>query len=142
MKIPIKANYAFRILMDIGINAEREITTIEYIANRQNISEKYIEYLIMILKNAGFVTINENNEYRLYMKPEEIKIGDILELMEDDYKFIEVISREKYQGEYDRIIKYQLWDEIARAVKNIIEGKTLKDMTDNYNEIYSGIFYI
>ena len=142
MKMSIKANYVLRILMDIALNQGKEITRYDYIATRQNISEKYAEYLLTGLKEVKIVSEGENGEIKLLKSAGAITLEEILELTEEEYRLIDISYKEKYPIDFDRIIKMQLWDEITKAVKRSIEKKTLKDLTDIYSSIYANNFYI
>ena len=55
MKISTKGRYALRLMVDLAMNNNGEMVRIKEIAERQNISEKYLEQIISVLKKAGFV---------------------------------------------------------------------------------------
>lgn len=56
MKISTKGRYALRMMIDLALQGPDEYVSIKSIAQRQNISEKYLEQIITILNKAGFVT--------------------------------------------------------------------------------------
>ena len=55
MKISTKGRYALRLMLDLAMHADEGCISIKTIANRQGISEKYLEQIIKPLAAAGFV---------------------------------------------------------------------------------------
>lgn len=55
MKISTKGRYAVRLLLDIAMNDEVEPVRLKDVAERQDISMKYLEQIISTLVRAGFV---------------------------------------------------------------------------------------
>ena len=55
MKISTKGRYALRLMIDLAINGENGLSSTKEIAERQNISRKYLEQIMTILNRAGFV---------------------------------------------------------------------------------------
>ena len=58
MKISTKGRYAVRLLLDIAMNDEVEPVRLKDVAERQDISMKYLEQIISTLVRAGFVTVS------------------------------------------------------------------------------------
>ena len=55
MKISTKGRYALRLMIDIAQNSSPKPVSIKEAARRQEISDKYLEQIISILNNAGYV---------------------------------------------------------------------------------------
>ena len=55
MKISTKGRYALRLMIDLAKNENGEPIRIKDVAERQEISDKYLEQIISILNKAGFV---------------------------------------------------------------------------------------
>ncbi|MFR7657954.1 MAG: RrF2 family transcriptional regulator, partial [Coprococcus sp.] len=55
MKISTKGRYALRLMLDLAVYNTGEPISLKDVAKRQNISEKYMEQIISVLNNAGFV---------------------------------------------------------------------------------------
>ena len=82
MKISTKGRYALRLMLDLAINDTGEAIKIKKIAERQEISEKYLEQIITILNRAGYVKSMRGAQggYRLAKAPEAYTVGMILRL--------------------------------------------------------------
>ena len=81
MKISTKGRYAVRLLLDIAMNDEVEPVRLKDVAERQDISMKYLEQIISTLVRAGFVKSIRGPQggYRLSKTPKEYTIGMILD---------------------------------------------------------------
>ena len=62
MKLSTKGRYGLRAMVDLAVYSEKESVSISCIAQRENISESYLEQLAGKLKKAGL--IKEHERYR------------------------------------------------------------------------------
>ena len=53
MKISTKGRYALRVMLDLAVNNTGEYIKVKNIAERQDLSEKYLEQIISVLTKAG-----------------------------------------------------------------------------------------
>lgn len=84
MKISTRGRYALRLMIDIGMNDNDNPVRIKDIAQRQEISEKYLEQIVSVLNKAGYVRSSRGPQggYRLARAPKDYTVGDILTLIE------------------------------------------------------------
>jgi Rrf2 family protein len=80
MMISTKGRYGLRAMVDLGVYSEKEPVSISSIAERQQISDSYLEQLFGKLKKAGLVLSIRGAQggYQLARKPEEISVGDVV----------------------------------------------------------------
>ena len=74
MKLSTKGRYGLRALLDLAVHQGNGTVSIQSIAERQNISERYLEQLIAKLKKAGLVSSirGAGGGYRLAKDAEDI----------------------------------------------------------------------
>ena len=87
MRLSTRSRYSVRALLDIICNGgEKEPVSLRRIAIRQEVSEKYLEQLFIILRKAGIVKASRGVKggYVLTRPSEEIYLGEILRLTELD----------------------------------------------------------
>ena len=67
MKLSTKGRYGLRAMVDLAVYSEKESVSISCIAQRENISESYLEQLAGKLKKAGLIksTRGAQGGYRL-----------------------------------------------------------------------------
>ena len=84
MKISTKGRYALRLLLDLAEHKNDGYIALKDIANRQNVSKKYLEQIIPILNRSDILSANRGYQggYKLAKEPNQYKIGDILKLTE------------------------------------------------------------
>ena len=84
MKLSTKGRYGLRAMIDLARYSEKEPVSIGSVAARQEISERYLEQLVALLKKAGLVKSirGASGGYVLAKAPEEISVGDILRALE------------------------------------------------------------
>lgn len=82
--ITTKGRYALRVMADIAENGNGRYLPLKDIAERQDISKKYLEIIVKELVTAGFLAgvSGKGGGYKLTRKTEEYTIGEILETME------------------------------------------------------------
>ena len=92
MKISTKGRYALRIMLDLALMDSGKPVRVKEIAERQEISEKYMEQIISFLNKAGFVRSMRGPQggYFLTRKPEEYTVGMILRLTEGSMAPVEI----------------------------------------------------
>ena len=78
MKISTKGRYALRLMLDLAINHTGSYIPLKTVAQRQNISDKYLEQIIHQLSKAGFVQSARGAQggYRLAHTPDEYTVGE------------------------------------------------------------------
>ena len=146
--ISTKGRYALRVMIDLAIHSCDGYVTLREIAERQEISMKYLEQIISLMNKAGFLHSLRGNAggYRLSRAPEEYTAGDILRASEGSIAPIECLregnpgcgrsivcpTRKFWQGYFDVINSYvdsrtlaDLVDEAIAAQKQVEEGQAL-----------------
>ena len=86
MMISTRGRYALRVLIDLAENQRDGFVTLKEVAERQEISEKYLESIVKELVKNEIVSgvRGKGGGYRLRRPPEQINIGEILNYMERD----------------------------------------------------------
>ena len=84
MKLSTKGRYGLRAILDLAVYQDAGAVSIQSIADRQNISESYLEQLLAKLKKAGLVvsTRGASGGYRLAKDAGQISVGDVLRALE------------------------------------------------------------
>lgn len=133
MKISTKGRYALRLMLDLAMNNTGEMVRIKEIAQRQHISEKYLEQIISILKRAGFVKSFRGSQggYQLAKSPQEYTVGMILRLTEGSMAVVSCLEDEENQCQRaGNCVSLRLWTMIDKAVSEVIDHVTLQDLVE------------
>ena len=93
--ISTKGRYSIRVLLDLAEHRSGDFIPMKEVAARQDISLKYIERLMPVLKSAGLVESVHGigGGYRLTREPEDYTLWEILELAEGDLAPVSCLQR-------------------------------------------------
>lgn len=133
MKISTKGRYALRLMIDLAKNHTGEMIRIREVANRQEISEKYLEQIIAMLKRAGYVKSLRGAQggYKLAKSPQDYTVGMILRLTEGNMAPVSCLEDEENQCEMAcNCVSLRLWEMLDDAIRGVIDQVTLQDLVN------------
>jgi Rrf2 family protein len=137
MKISTKGRYALRLMVDLATHAEDGYVPIKAVAQRQNISEKYLEQIISVLGRAGYVRSirGAGGGYKLSDTPDKYTVGMILRLTEGSLAPVACLDGdENYCERSEKCPTLFVWERIYAAVNDVVDSITLADIIDRENE--------
>ncbi|AGY59006.1 Rrf2 family transcriptional regulator [Gloeobacter kilaueensis] len=128
MKLTARGHYSVKALLDLAIHRAGPPQSIRQIALRQNISKHFLEQLLIILRQNGFVASVRGVQggYLLARPPAQISLGAILRAVGDG---IEPLSRQLRDDEQaEDWVTFALWDRLHRSVLAALDQVTLEDL--------------
>lgn len=149
MKLSTKGRYGLRAMVDLAVFSNGDHVSICNIAERQGISENYLEQVFATLRKSGLVKSVKGAQggYILADSPSNIRIGSILRALEGELSIVDN-DRDGARGESGRIedcIKRNVWDKINENINSLVDSLTLEDLANEYkkmNNSESIMFYI
>lgn len=139
MKISTKGRYALRMLIDLAEHKENGFVSLKDIAERQNISKKYLEQIVPIMNRSGILVTNRGYQggYKLAKEPVEITVGEILKNTEGSMAPVACLEQSPNQcTRCKECATLPIWEGLERVVSDYLEGITLQDIIDRkQNEI-------
>lgn len=133
MMVSTKGRYALRVMIDLAEHNTGEYIPLGGIAERQNISAKYLERIISVLAKAGFVRglRGKGGGYKLTRQPESYTVGSILKLTEGT--LAPVACLEENAAPCQRAAECRtllMWQKLDTLIDNFFEGITLSELTE------------
>ena len=100
------------------------------IAKRQDISVKYLEQLIIPLKKADYIQSvrGPKGGHMLARSPDEITVGEIVELLEGGINLSDCISNPEVCQRHDGCVTRAIWEEATDAMHDRLHSITLSEM--------------
>lgn len=136
MKISTKGRYGVKAMLDLALHSDGNPVALKSIAERQGISESYLEQLIAILKKNGLVNSIRGAQggYLLAHDPKDIIVGDIIRALEGSLAPADCVIEEDPApcSKADGCVTRVLWEKIRDSVNDVIDSVTLQDMIDGY----------
>ena len=137
MKVSTRGRYALRLMIDLAENGGEGLVTLRDVAQRQEISVKYLEQIVSILGKAGLVRSSRGPQggYSLSRPAEEYTVGDILRLTEGDLAPVSCLEGEENQcSRCDRCGTVGFWNGLYAVVNQYIDRFTLVDLVNSRKE--------
>ena len=136
MKISTKGRYGLRILMDLALPQSEKPRLIRDIAKSQQISEKYISRLVIALRKAGMIRSvrGVNGGFHIAMKPEDITLLDVIEVMEGPLSIVDCVSAPKKCVHSESCAPREVWCKLNDEIRELMRGTTLADILTSYEK--------
>lgn len=132
MKISQKGLYALQAMMMLARHYRQGAIKIREIAYEENLPEKFLELILLELKNARIVESvrGAKGGYQLRRDPSEIRLSEIMRLI--DGPLAPFGDAEQLRALIDRDLPhralYQLFLDVRDAAANILENTSLADL--------------
>ena len=132
MKLSTKGRYGLRAMVDIAVYSQDSPVPISAIAERQNISVRYLEQLLPKLKKAGII--------KSIRDPKDISAGDILRTLEGDLTPIDCAA---FTGDTSTCsgtkfcVTKTVWKRINDSVQQAVDSITLQELMEESIEIHT-----
>ena len=140
MMISTRGRYALRVLADIAEHTDKKYVPMKEVAQRQGISLKYLERILPVLNQHGYIegVQGKGGGYRLIKEPKECRLGDILRLTEGDLAPVACLGKDAEPCERAAQCRtYPVWVEFYQLVNEYFDGKTLADLIHTENSLDS-----
>lgn len=143
MKISTKVRYGMRAMIELARRNNEAPVMLGIIAKNQDLSEKYLEQLFTMLRNAGLVKSERGNKggYRLARKPEEISALEIFEALNGPLELVECSVNKECCDRFSNCDTAGLWKEISDFLKKTLMSKNLEELSKS-NSGNNSMFYI
>lgn len=123
MKISTKGRYGLTIMMELARSYGEGPTSLKSIADKNQLSEHYLEQLIAPLRNAGLVKSIRGayGGYIIAKEPEHVSAGEIIRVLEGPISPVDFT-------EEDDPAKRNLWMRIRDSIADVLDSTTLADL--------------
>lgn len=145
MKISTKGRYALRLMLDLAMNGNNKFVALKDIAQRQNISKKYLEQIVPLLNKSGALSTNRGYQggYKLAKAPKDYTVGDILRITEGSLAPISCLDSEtNFCERSNTCITLPIWKGLYKAVTDYLDSVTLQDIIDQNTQLQIDEYYI
>lgn len=133
LKLSTKSRYGLRAMIELAEIGEGEKLEMSAIAQRQQLSRKYLHSMLSCLKEAGLTESirGARGGYRLSRNPADILVSEIFEALEGKMSLVDCTTDPLY---CDRALKCPakpLWDRLNNALQSVLTSTTLADLVGN-----------
>ncbi|MBQ7746486.1 MAG: RrF2 family transcriptional regulator [Spirochaetia bacterium] len=141
MMISTRGRYALRVMIDLAEHQNGSYIPMKDVADRQDISLKYLERIVPVLTQEGFIEglHGKGGGYRLVKAPEDCRVGDILRLTEGDLAPVACLAKGAQPcGRAAECRTLAMWQKFNTLINDYFDGITIADLmksspaADNY----------
>ena len=141
MKLSTKGRYGARAMLDLALHctADGQPVSLNSIAERQSISEQYLEQIFSALRKSGIVESVRGAQggYRLGRAAEKISVGDILRALEGSLNPVDCKTENACCDRYNTCIMKDVWNKVNDSINKTVDGISLADLIKEYNGKYA-----
>ncbi len=137
MKISTKGRYALRMMVDMAQHQGNGAVALKDIAERQNVSKKYLEQIALVLSQSGMLqgTRGHQGGYRLIAEPADCTVYDILRDVEGSMHPVACLDHapnacERCNGCETLFI----WEGLDQVIHDYLSSMTLQDVLDRISK--------
>jgi len=138
MKISTKTRYAIRLLIEIGIRMEKEkYVSISDISEKQAISERYAEQILLTLKNAGILGSRRGigGGFYLAKTAEDISVYDVYKTLDGEPDLVDCLSTDFNCVRFGECASKYVWADANQAIIDVFKKHTLKTLIEKQKKL-------
>lgn len=130
MKLSTRSRYGTRLMVDLAQHFTEGPIPLAEIAKRQELSAKYLEQLIILLKGAGLIRSARGRRggYMLARKPDKISVGEIVETLEGKLALVDCVLEPELCYRSPECPTRDIWVGMTDALKTELFSLSLKDV--------------
>ncbi|MGB9629149.1 MAG: RrF2 family transcriptional regulator [Thermodesulfobacteriota bacterium] len=136
MKISTKIRYGTRAILELASHYGEGPIELKEIADKEDISLKYLEQVIIPIRTAGLVKSVRGSKggYILAKPPSEIYLSDLVEVLNGPLQLVECINDPSACLKTPHCVTRDIWKEVSEAIYRIFRSITLEDMVRRRRE--------
>ena len=144
MKISTKGRYGLRAMLDIAVNSPADYIPLKLIAERQNISENYLEQVFSILRKTDLVKSIRGSQggYTLSREASKITVGEVLRALEGELTITgDDADNSANDTTIEICINSSVWESINRSINTVVDSITLEQLVEDYKKLNKNYQY-
>lgn len=145
MKLSTRGRYGTRALLELALHQGEGPVPLKDIAQRQQISLRYLEHLITPLIAGGIVlsTRGPRGGVSLAKPPEAVRLSEIIQLLEGSIAPVECVNNPGICVRSKLCVTRDIWSELKKVMNGVLESITLQDLVERQKrkEQPEGVMY-
>ncbi|MEN6577330.1 MAG: Rrf2 family transcriptional regulator [Phycisphaerales bacterium] len=132
MKLSTRTRYGMRAIIELAQHEDKRPLQLKLIAERQDISVKYLEQLMSLLRSAGFVRSVRGSKggYILARPADQIRLNEIFRCLEGAVTTAECTEDESYCARSADCAARDVWKRVETAIQDVLGSIRLSDLIE------------
>ena len=123
-------------MLDLALHYEEGPILLKDIAKRQQVSERYLEHLMLSLKVGGLINSvrGPRGGFVLARPPSHIMLSEIMQIVEGSIAPVECVDDKKACPRVDHCVTRDIWVEMRKAMDGVLGSTALEDLVRQHRE--------
>lgn len=136
MRLGTRARYGTRAMLDLAIHYDEGPVVMKNVARRQEVSESYLENLMIPLRAAGLVRTERGSRggYTLSRSPAQITLGEVIRALEGSLAPVFCVDDPNLCHRSTQCVTRKIWSRVHDAIAGTFDSITLADMAKMHYE--------
>lgn len=132
--ITTKGRYALLVLIDLAEHNDGRYIPLKAIAERQQISLKYLEQIMLLLNKTDLIesVAGKGGGYRLNRSPDDYIVGDILRITERNFTPVSFLE---HCTQTEKCRTHSMWEKYCNMTNQFFDSITVADLMNNSSTI-------
>lgn len=137
MKLSTKGRYGLMAMFQLALDYGQGPISLKYIAEKQELSENYLEQLFSNLRRDGLLNSVRGAQggYMLSRAPKEITVGQVLRSLEGNLAPADCLLHDNDCTKEEGCATKQVMLRIKQGIDSVVDSITLWDMIENSLDI-------
>lgn len=133
MKVSTKGRYALRMLIDLCEHGCEGYIPLKEVADRQDISKKYLEQIIPLFNDTDILISARGNQggYRMGRLPKDISVGEVLTIAEGSISPVSCVEKNMDCERIKACPTRKVWQDLDVVIKDHLYHISLQDIMDD-----------
>ena len=131
MRLTTRGRYAVTAMLDLALHYDSGPVSLSEIAERQGISQSYLEQLFSRLRKRGLVdgTRGPGGGYRLVKASKLISVADVIDAVDESVDATRCGGQQNCQGE-KRCLTHDLWADLSTQIRDFLGNISLGELVN------------
>jgi len=137
MRLSTRSRYGTRLMLELALNFSKGTIFLKDIAEKEEISEKYLSHLVIPLKASGLISSSRgaHGGYMLAKSPSQITLKEIVQTLEGSISCVECVKNPYVCPRVSKCVTRAIWEKVDEKISNELSSITLKDLANSQKEI-------
>ena len=140
MRLSTKARYAVRAMVELALSYDGEPVKLKTIAEKQDLSIKYLEQVMNPLRVSGFVSTQKGSRggYRLVKSPDQITLYDLIYAVEGSLAPVDCVDNPETCDRVDSCVTRDVWVRVHQVILRELQSTTLAELAEEQRKLLAG----
>jgi len=140
VRLSTKARYAVRAMVELALSYDGEPVKLKTIAEKQDLSIKYLEQVMNPLRVSGFVSTQKGSRggYRLVKSPDQITLYDLIYAVEGSLAPVDCVDNPETCDRVDSCVTRDVWVRVHQVILRELQSTTLAELAEEQRKLLAG----